>query len=85
MITAKVIAPKVTVSVLKVPADSGIYLFSAKRPAMATGPIMGRNRLKSKINPVLIFHQILLSARPSNPEPLLAFAEVYSYSISENP
>ena len=35
-ITANVITPKVTVSVLRVPALSGIYFFCAKRPAIAT-------------------------------------------------
>ena len=35
-ITAKVIAPKVTVSVFSVPALSGTYFFPANRPAMAT-------------------------------------------------
>jgi hypothetical protein len=41
-ITAKVINPKVSVSVFKVPALSGIYFLLAKMPAIATGPIIGR-------------------------------------------
>ena len=35
-ITAKVITPKVTVSVSRVPAEEGINFFSANNPAIAT-------------------------------------------------
>ena len=47
-ITANTIIPNVDVSVLSVPALSGTYFFFARMPAMATGPIMGKN-LESSI------------------------------------
>ncbi len=73
-----VITPNVTESVLKVPADSGMNFLFASSPAIATGPIMGRNLANSITVPVVTFHQMLLSPNPSKPLPLLAFAEVYS-------
>src|SRR5579859_2780637 len=85
MITAKVITPKVPVSVFNVPALSGIYFFFASIPAIATGPIMGRNRDSNITRPQVIFQKGTPSPSPSNPEPLLADEEVYSYNISENP
>jgi hypothetical protein len=84
-ITVNMMTPKVAVSVFNVPSLSGIYFFWAIRPAIATGPIMGKNRESIKTNPVLIFHQTVLSPKPSKPLPLLAEEEVYSYNISLNP
>src|SRR3569833_1567521 len=75
IITAKVIAPKVIVSVFCVPADSGINFFWASKPAIATGPMMGRNLPSIITRPVVTFQNILPSPRPSNPEPLLALDE----------
>src|SRR6476620_2188965 len=83
MITAKVMMPNVQESVLNVPADSGMYFLLARSPAMARGPIMGRYLAMIIAKPVVTFQKTLLSSRPSNPLPLLALAEVYSYSISE--
>src|SRR6185437_12214719 len=84
-ITAKIITPKVAVSVLSVPADSGINFLLASIPAMATGPMIGKNRPRKMTKPVLTFQKILLAVSPAYPEPLLAEAELYWYSISENP
>src|SRR6476661_3405456 len=83
--TAKVMTPNVHESVLSVPADSGMYFLLAKRPTMATGPIMGKYRAMIKAKPVVTFQKTLLSPRPSNPLPLFAVEEVYSYNISVNP
>src|SRR4051794_22309573 len=80
-ITTNTISPKVPVSVFKVPADSGIYFLLASMPAIATGPIIGKYRERISTKPQLIFHQGVLSPRPSKPLPLFADAEVYSYSI----
>ena len=77
-ITPKVINPKVGVSVFKVPALSGMNFFWAKSPAIATGPMIGRNLARIKTNPVEIFHHGVLSPKPSNPDPLFAEAEVNS-------
>ena len=84
-ITAKIMTPKVSVSVLRVPAPLGMYFLLPSKPAIANGPMMGRNRASNKEMPVVRFQNTLLSARPSNPLPLFAFAEVNSYSISEKP
>src|SRR5258708_31155754 len=78
MITAKVITPKVPVSVFRVPVLSGMYFFFARMPAMATGPMIGRNRDRSITSPQVIFQNGTPSPSPSNPEPLLAEDEVYS-------
>ncbi|MNV99419.1 hypothetical protein D3C71_1947750 [compost metagenome] len=83
--TTKVIIPKVNVSVFRVPADSGMYFFEASNPAMATGPMIGRKRPRINTKPVTTFQKMLLSPRPSKPEPLFAAAEVFSYNISEKP
>ena len=77
--------PNVPVSVFKVPADSGVYFLLARIPAIATGPIMGKNLASNMMMPQLIFHQGVLSPKPSNPLPLFAEEEVYSYNISLNP
>ena len=77
-ITAKTIIPNVPVSVFRVPEPSGIYFLPARVPAIATGPIIGRNLDRISISPVLIFHHMVLSPRPSKPLPLLAAEEVYS-------
>ena len=77
IMTAYVIIENVPVSVLNVPADSGITFFDARMPAMATGPIMGRNLPISITNEVVTFQNKLLSDKPSNPLPLLAAHEVY--------
>ena len=83
-ITAKVMIPKIEVSVFRVPALSGMYFLPANKPAIANGPMIGIKRLNSNTIPVVIFQNGLLSPKPSNPEPLLAALEVYSYNISEN-
>ena len=84
-ITANTIKPNVDVSVLSVPELSGINFFSASSPAIATGPIIGRNLPNSNTIPVDIFQNTVLSPNPSKPLPLLAAEEVYSYSISLKP
>ncbi|MNR27227.1 hypothetical protein D3C85_1444900 [compost metagenome] len=82
---ANVIKAKVLVSIFNVPALSGMCFFFANRPAIAKGPMIGMKRPKSKMTPVKTFQNILLSPKPSKPEPLLALEEVTSYSISEKP
>ena len=77
-ITANVITPNVTVSVLRVPALSGIYFFCAKRPAIATCPMIGMNLLNINTIPHEIFQNHVLSPSPSKPEPLLAAQDVNS-------
>ena len=77
-ITARVINPKVAVSVFSVPELSGIYFFCANSPAIATGPIIGMNLDSNSTIPVEIFHQGVLSPSPSNQEPLFAAEEVNS-------
>ena len=77
--------PKRKVSVRNVPADSGVARFAANEPAMASGAMIGMNRAKSITRPVAIFHGTVLSPSPSNPDPLLAAAELYSYRISLKP
>ena len=77
-ITAKTISPKVGVSAFKVPALSGTCFFEARIPAMAMGPMIGRNLESNKTTPVVIFHHGLLSPSPSKPLPLFAAEEVYS-------
>jgi hypothetical protein len=85
MITARVMIPNVPVSVWSVPADSGMYFFLASIPAMATGPTIGKNLDRIITMPQLMFQKGTPSPNPSNPLPLLADEEVYSYNISENP
>ena len=82
---AKTILPKVAVSVAKVPEPSGTKCFFANNPAIATGPIIGKNRPKINTKPVAIFQNGVLSPNPSKPEPLFAADEVNSYNISLNP
>src|ERR1700743_2467459 len=84
-ITANIIIPNVVVSVLSVPADSGMNFLLANNPAIATGPIIGRKRPRNMTSPALTFQKMLLSPKPSYPEPLLAALEVYWYNISEKP
>src|SRR6476646_12181838 len=85
MMTAKVMMPNVNESVRSVPADSGMYFLLANSPTMAKGPMMGKYLAMIMAKPVVTFQKTLLSPRPSNPLPLLAVAEVYSYNISEKP
>ena len=84
-ITANTIIPNVPVSVFNVPALSGTYFFLASMPAMATGPMIGRNLASNITTPQAIFQKGVLSPRPSKPLPLLADEEVNSYSISLKP
>ena len=84
MITAKIIIPKVDVSLFSVPADSGINFLLASIPAMATGPMIGRKRPSIIIKPALTFQNILLSANPSKPEPLLAAATADGQSHNDS-
>ena len=65
-----------TVSVLNVPADSGIYFLFAKKPAIATGPMIGKKSCQEHYNTCQYIPEILLSPKPSKPLPLLAFDEV---------
>ena len=85
MITAKTITPNVPVSVFKVPALSGTNFFFARMPAMASGPMMGRNLESNMIIPSLIFQNGEFALKPPNSDPLLADAELNSYNISEKP
>ena len=84
-ITANTMIPNVDVSVLSVPALSGTYFFFARIPAMATGPMMGKNRASNITVPGAIFQKGVLFPRPPNSLPLFADAEVNSYSISLKP
>ena len=63
MMTAKVIIPKVSVSIFKVPADSGMNFFCASKPAIATGPMIGRKRPKRITIPVVTFQKMLPSSQ----------------------
>ena len=74
--------PNVTVSVLRVPALSGIYFFCPRRPAIATCPIIGTNRLNINTIPHDTFQNQVLSPSPSNPEPLLAAQDVNSLEFN---
>ena len=56
----------------------GTRFFWARNPAIASGSTSAGNRPSSRTMPVAMFQGGLLSARPSNPEPLLAAAEVNS-------
>ena len=85
MMTANVINPNVSVSVFRVPALSGIYFLLAKIPAMAIGPMIGKYLDKIIMIPQLMFHQGVLSPKPSKPLPLFAAEDVYSYNISLKP
>ena len=84
-ITAKTMIPNVVVSALRVPADSGMYFFPASSPAIATGPIIGKNLERSMTNPSEMFHHGVVAARPANSLPLFADDDEYSYNISEKP
>ena len=44
--------PNVNVSVRNVPTVNGVGFFSARHPAIATGAMIGMNRLMSITNPV---------------------------------
>ena len=48
-----------------VPADSGMNFLLANIPAMATGPMIGKNRARKMTKPVLIFQKILLEVSPA--------------------
>ena len=60
-ITANTMMPNVDVSVLSVPALSGTYFFFARIPAMATGPMMGKNLASNITVPQAIFQKGVLS------------------------
>ena len=62
----------------RVPVVCGTRFFAARNPARASGRTSAGNRPSSRTIPVATFHAGLLSPRPSNPEPLLAAAEVNS-------
>ena len=64
-ITAKIITPKVPVSVFKVPADSGTNFLLARIPAIATGPMIGKKRDMKITKPVLTFQNMLLAVSPA--------------------
>ena len=64
-ITANTITPKVPVSVFNVPADSGTNFLLANMPAMAIGPMMGRNLPTKITRPVDTFQKILLAVKPA--------------------
>ena len=64
IMTANTITPKVTVSVLSVPADSGMNFLLASIPAIATGPMIGKNLPTNITIPVLTFQKILLAVSP---------------------
>ena len=56
-ITAKVITAKVTVSVFKVPALSGINFLFANNPAIATCPTIGKYRPRISTKPQVKFQK----------------------------
>jgi len=68
----------VGVSTFRLPALSGTCRLTARRAAISKGIISAGKRPASSAILQLIFHQTVLSASPSNPEPLLAKAETYS-------
>ena len=78
MITANVMPANVNVSVFNVPALSGINFFSASKPAIATGHIIGKNLPSSRTIPHETSQNNVLSPNPSKPEPLVADEEVNS-------
>src|ERR1700744_2893766 len=84
-ITAKIMIPNVVVSVFSVPADSGTNFLLVKIPAMATGPMIGKNLPMKITRPVDTFQKILFAVKPASPEPLFAALDAYWYSISEKP
>ena len=55
----------------KVPAVVAIFFFPAKLPAIASVPMMGRNRAKSIISPRLTFKNTVFPLKPAKAEPLL--------------
>ena len=73
------------IHLLHAAVDSGINFLFAKIPAIATGPIIGKNLPSINTKPVDTFQNQLLSPSPSKPLPLLAALDVYSYNISEKP
>lgn len=77
-ITAIRVKQKVGLSSFKLALLSGLTLLLDIIPAIASGKNSGRYRPSSKAITQLIFHQGVLSPKPSKPEPLLAKAEVYS-------
>ena len=76
-ITAKIITPKVPVSVFNVPADSGTNFLLARIPAIATGPIIGRKRDTKITKPVLTFQKMLFAVSPLIADPLFAATDVF--------
>ena len=68
----------VKLSVRSVPLVLGTPFFFASDPAIASGKTSGPNRFNKSTHPETMFHGGLLSARPSNPEPLFEDAEVNS-------
>ena len=72
------IPANVSVSVRRVPLVCGTRFFTARNPASAIGSTSAGNRPRSKTIPVATFQAGVLSPSPSNPEPLLAAAEVNS-------
>ena len=72
------IPANVRLSVRSVPVVSGTRFFTASDPASASGSTSAGNRPSSRTTPVAMFQAGLLSASPSNPDPLFAAAEVNS-------
>ena len=56
----------------------GARFFGARNPAIAIGSTSAGNRPSRRTTPVAMFQAGLLSDKPSNPDPLLAAAEVNS-------
>src|SRR6185503_3222488 len=65
IMTANTITPKVAVSVLSVPDDSGMNFLFASNPAIAIGPMMGRYLPKNMIRPLLTFQNISFEVNPA--------------------
>ena len=78
MIRIKRNTPKVNPSLLRVPTDRGVYVFSINIPDIHNAPIKGINLPKSIAKAVVKFQKIVLSPNPSNPEPFPAEEEIYS-------
>ena len=70
---------KVTLSVFSEPIDSFTFFFASRDPAIASCATMEKYLPKNIASPVVIFQNTLLSASPSNPEPLFAAEEANSY------
>ncbi|MNW64040.1 hypothetical protein D3C74_422850 [compost metagenome] len=71
-------APNSLLSVRSVPVVTGVGALAFNEAATASNAIMDTYRPKNITAPVVTFQNTLLSAIPSNPEPLFAADDAYS-------